>query len=184
MEPRNPVSSTPMIRILGIDPGSRQTGFGIIDVQANRYECVTTGYVKIKGDDLASKLKVIFEGISQLVTEFQPQEVAIENIFMYHNADSALKLGQARGAAICAVVGQSLPVFEYTPTQIKKAVVGKGHANKEQVQHMVKALLSLNRTPQSDAADALAAALCHSHLRNQPLQVERRRRVGRWKALT
>lgn len=172
-----------MIRILGIDPGSRLTGFGIIEVQGSRLQCVTTGCVKIKGDDLASKLRVIFEGISQLVVEFQPQEVAIENIFMYRNADSALKLGQARGAAISAVSVQSIPVHEYTPTQIKKAVVGKGNASKEQVQHMVKALLSLNRTPQSDAADALAAALCHGHLRNQPLQIERRRRVGRWKAL-
>ncbi len=172
-----------MIRILGIDPGSRLTGFGIIEVQGNRLHCVSTGCVKIQGDDLATRLKVIFEGISQLVTEFQPQEVAIENIFMYRNADSALKLGQARGAAISAVSVQSIPVHEYTPSEIKKAVVGKGNASKEQVQHMVKALLSLNRSPQSDAADALAVALCHGHLRNQPLQLDRRRKVGRWKHL-
>jgi len=173
-----------MIRILGIDPGSRLTGFGIIEVQANRLQCVSTGCVKITGDDLAGKLKVIFEGISQLVAEFQPQEVAIENIFMYRNADSALKLGQARGAAISAVSVQSIPVHEYTPSEIKKAVVGKGNASKEQVQHMIKALLSLNRIPQSDAADALAVALCHGHLRNQPLQLERRRRKGRWTSLS
>ena len=172
-----------MIRILGIDPGSRLTGFGIIEMRGNCLQCITTGCVKIKGDDLATKLKIIFEGISQLVTEFQPHEVAIENIFMYRNADSALKLGQARGAAISAVSVQSIPVHEYTPTQIKKAIVGKGNATKQQVQHMVKAVLSLNRTPQSDAADALAAAICHGHLRNQPMQLERRRRVGRWKAL-
>ncbi len=183
MRPCYPVSSDSMIRILGIDPGSQVTGFGIIEVQANHLHCITTGCVRIKGDDLASRLKVVFEGISQLVTEFQPEEVAIENIFMYRNADSALKLGQARGAAISAVSVQSIPVFEYTPTQIKKAIVGKGNASKEQVQHMVKVLLSLNRTPQSDAADALATAMCHSHLRNQPLQIERRRRVGRWKSL-
>ena len=173
-----------MIRILGIDPGSRFTGFGIIEVQGNQLQCVTTGFVRIEGDDLANKLKVIFDGISELVAEFQPQEVAIENIFMYRNADSALKLGQARGAAISAVSVQSIPVHEYTPTQIKKAVVGRGNASKEQVQHMVKVLLSLSRTPQSDAADALAAALCHGHLRNQPMQIERRRRGGRWKRLS
>lgn len=172
-----------MIRILGIDPGSRLTGFGIIEVQGNRLHCVATGCVRITGDDLAGRLRVIFQGINQLVAEYRPQEVAIENIFMYRNAESALKLGQARGAAISAVSVQSIPVHEYTPSQIKKAIVGKGNASKEQVQHMVKALLSLNRAPQSDAADALAAALCHGHLRNQPLQFERRRRGGRWKGI-
>ena len=171
------------MRILGIDPGSRLTGFGIIEVQGNHLQCISTGCVRVKGDDLAGKLKVIFEGISQLIQEFRPQEVAIENIFMHRNADSALKLGQARGAAISAVSVMSIPVHEYTPSEIKKAIVGKGNASKEQVQHMVKALLSLNRIPQSDAADALAAALCHGHLRNQPMQIERRRRGGRWKTL-
>ncbi len=172
-----------MIRILGIDPGSRLTGFGIIEVQGNQLQCISTGCVRVNGDDLAGKLKVIFAGISELIEEFRPQEVAIENIFMHRNADSALKLGQARGAAISAVATQSIPVHEYTPSEIKKAIVGKGNASKEQVQHMVKALLNLNRIPQSDAADALAAALCHGHLRNQPMQIERRRRGGRWKTL-
>jgi len=152
-------------------------------VQTNRIQCLTTGYVKTGGGDLAGRLKLIFEGISELVAEFQPEEAAIENIFMYRNADSALKLGQARGAAISAVSVQSIPVHEYTPAQIKKSIVGKGNASKEQVQHMVKALLSLSRTPQSDAADALATALCHSHFRKQPLLIERRRRSGRWKSL-
>ncbi|MDH5446621.1 MAG: crossover junction endodeoxyribonuclease RuvC [Gammaproteobacteria bacterium] len=173
-----------MIRILGIDPGSRLTGFGIIEVQGNRLHCLATGCVKINGENLASKLKIVFEGISELVSEYQPQEVAIENIFMYRNAESALKLGQARGAAISAVSVRSIPVHEYTPSEIKKAVVGKGNASKEQVQHMIRALLSLNRMPQSDAADALAVAVCHANRRNQPLPLERRRRAGRWKSLS
>ena len=173
-----------MIRILGIDPGSRFTGFGIIEMQGNRLQCLSTGCVRISGQDLASKLRIIFEGITELVEEHQPDEVAIENIFIYRNADSALKLGQARGAAISAVSVQGIPVHEYTPSEIKKAVVGKGNASKEQVQHMIRALLSLNKSPQSDAADALAVALCHGHLRNQPVQLNRHRRTGRWKSLS
>jgi len=168
-----------MIRILGIDPGSRLTGFGLIETSGNRSICVTTGCIRTEGTNLASRLKHIHLDISSLIEEFAPEEVAIESIFMHRNADSALKLGQARGAALSAVAVQNLPVHEYTPSQIKKAVVGKGNASKQQVQHMVKVMLALPGQPQADAADALAAALCHGHMRNQPIPVASRR-GGRW----
>jgi len=154
-----------MIRILGIDPGSRVTGFGVIDVAGNRVTYVASGCVRTADGSLPERLKTIYEGISEVVRSYQPLEMAIENVFMQKNAASALKLGQARGAAICAVVTQAIDVHEYSPTQIKQAVVGRGHADKAQVQHMVTALLKLPETPQADAADALACALCHSNTR-------------------
>lgn len=154
-----------MIRILGIDPGSRYTGYGVIDMDGNRACYVASGAVRVQGEDLAERLRIIFDGITQIVASHQPDEVAIEKVFMHRNADSALKLGQARGAAICASLSPPLPLSEYTPTQIKQAVVGRGHAEKGQIQHMVRVLLSLSATPQSDAADALAVALCHGHTR-------------------
>jgi len=154
-----------MIRILGIDPGSRVTGFGVIDVAGNRVTYVASGCVRTVDGSLPERLKTIYEGISEVVRSYQPLEMAIENVFMQKNAASALKLGQARGAAICAVVTQAIDVHEYSPTQIKQAVVGRGHADKTQVQHMVTALLKLPETPQADAADALACALCHSNTR-------------------
>ncbi|WP_455203581.1 crossover junction endodeoxyribonuclease RuvC [Kaarinaea lacus] len=155
-----------MIRILGIDPGSRITGYGIIDNEGSRTRYVTSGCIRVSDDTIGLKLKTIFEEVTQLVAQYQPDELAIERVFMHRNADSALKLGQARGAAICAVTAQSMPVSEYTATQIKQSVVGKGNAAKEQVQHMIKVLLNLQISPQADAADALAAALCHAHTRN------------------
>jgi len=154
-----------MIRILGIDPGSRITGFGVIDVSGNRVSYVASGCVRTADGSLPERLKTIYEGIAEVVHCYQPLEMAIENVFMQKNAASALKLGQARGAAICAVVTQAIDVHEYSPTQIKQAVVGRGHADKTQVQHMVTALLKLPQTPQADAADALACALCHSNTR-------------------
>jgi crossover junction endodeoxyribonuclease RuvC len=154
-----------MIRILGIDPGSRFTGFGIIDSDGRQARYVTSGCVRVSGDTWAQRLGVIFTCINELVMTHQPQEMAIEKVFMHRNADSALKLGQARGAAICAVITQDIPVHEYTPAEIKQSVVGKGNAAKEQVQHMVRALLNLPGNPQADAADALAAALCHGNTR-------------------
>ena len=147
-----------MTRILGIDPGSRITGFGIIDVEGNRSRYVTSGCVRISGDSLPERLGVIIE-------TNRPDEVSIENVFMHRNAASALKLGQARGAAICAAVTRALTVAEYTPSEVKQAIVGKGNASKEQIQHMVVSLLKLPATPQADAADALAIALTHSHHR-------------------
>lgn len=150
-------------RILGIDPGSRITGFGVIEVAQGRFSYVTSGCIRVAGESLPQKLKSIFECVSEIVTEFAPAEMAIEQVFMRTNAASALKLGQARGAAICAGVTQGLEVYEYTPTQIKQAVVGRGHADKAQVQFMMRALLKLPALPQEDAADALACALCHHH---------------------
>ncbi len=152
-----------MARILGIDPGSRLTGFGVIDETATGYKYVASGCLRIKGDDFPLRLKQIFAGISNVVEEYQPTEMAIEQVFMHKNADSALKLGQARGAAICAVQLFDIPVFEYAARQVKQAVVGKGSADKLQVQHMVKILLGITGELQIDASDALGISLCHSN---------------------
>ncbi len=154
-----------MIRILGIDPGSRITGYGIIESDGNHSVYVTSGCIRMVEKELPQRLKVIFESLQKIVNMHRPDEISIEQVFMHKSAGSALKLGQARGAAICAGVNCSIPVSEYSARQIKQAVVGKGSATKEQVQHMVKTLLALSDTPQEDAADALAAALCHSHSR-------------------
>jgi len=150
-------------RILGIDPGSRLTGFGIIEIHRFKAVYVTSGCIRMQSKPMPLRLQEIYTGISQIIEQYQPTVSAIEEVFMYRNAASALKLGQARGVAIVACVQQGLPVHEYAPTQIKKAVVGNGHADKVQVQHMIKVLLSLSNTPQEDAADALAVALCHTH---------------------
>lgn len=153
------------LRILGIDPGSRITGFGVIEIAQGQLSYVTSGCIRVEGKQLPERLKSIFNGISEIVNDFHPDELAIEQVFVKNNVDSALKLGQARGAAICAAVTKELDVFEYTPTQIKQAIVGKGHADKAQVQFMVRAILNLPGLPQQDAADALACALCHRHTR-------------------
>jgi crossover junction endodeoxyribonuclease RuvC len=155
-----------VIRILGIDPGSRITGYGIVDTDGHRAVYVTSGCVRITDENIGEKLKTIFDAITELVRDTNPHELAIEKVFMHRNADSALKLGQARGAAICAATQHAIPVSEYTATQIKQSVVGKGNATKNQVQHMVRVLLNLPGFPQADAADALAAALCHANTRN------------------
>ncbi|MCW8824889.1 MAG: crossover junction endodeoxyribonuclease RuvC [Gammaproteobacteria bacterium] len=149
--------------ILGIDPGSRITGFGLIKIDGSKLSYIESGCIRTGGGELPVRLKVIFEEMVTVVENFSPDVVAIERVFMHRNPDSALKLGQARGAAICAAVTNGLQVSEYTPAEIKRATVGKGNANKEQVQHMVKALLSLPGTPQEDAADALAVAICHAN---------------------
>ncbi|OGT64762.1 MAG: crossover junction endodeoxyribonuclease RuvC [Gammaproteobacteria bacterium RIFCSPLOWO2_02_47_7] len=154
-----------MTRILGIDPGSRITGYGIIDIKGNHAIHITHGCIHIDAEELPDKLLTIFGRISDVVTQYHPEEMAIERVFMHRNADSALKLGQARGAAITACATQGLKIFEYTANQVKQATVGKGHAAKEQVQHMVKVLLCLEQIPQQDAADALGVALCHGHSR-------------------
>lgn len=149
--------------ILGIDPGSRVTGYGVIRVVASKAEYIASGCIRVQDDNLASRLHNVFTGVSEIIRQFQPTEFAIEQVFMAKNADSALKLGQARGAAIVAGTSNSLPVFEYSARQIKQSVVGTGSADKTQVQHMISYLLKLNKTPQADAADALAVALCHLH---------------------
>lgn len=151
-----------MAIILGIDPGSRKTGYGLISVESGRTIYVASGVIKIQSVlSLPERLKVIFDSVSEIIETHQPQEFAIENVFMSKNASSALKLGQARGAAIVAAVNHDLPVSEYDARKIKQSVVGTGAADKLQVQHMVKTLLKLAQSPQEDAADALAVALCH-----------------------
>lgn len=151
---------------MGIDPGSRITGYGIIDIDGPRHGYIASGCIQTASDrPLPERLKTIFEAVTTVVQTYQPQEVAVEQVFMHRNPDSALKLGQARGAALCAVVMAGLPVSEYAPRAIKQAVVGSGAADKLQVQHMIKLLLKLAEAPAADAADALAIAICHGHTR-------------------
>lgn len=152
-----------MAVILGIDPGSRRTGFGVIRLAGTRADYISSGVIRIPDTALPERLKVIFDGISEIISRYQPEEVAIENVFMAKSAGSALKLGQARGAAIVAAVSRGLPVAEYEARKVKQSVVGTGAATKIQVQHMVRTLLNLPGDPQEDAADALAVALCHAH---------------------
>lgn len=151
-------------RIFGIDPGSRATGIGVVDVFDNNVMlCVYAGVVRLEAPDMFSRLSELFLKVKDLVAEYKPQEVAIEQVFMHKNVASALKLGQARGVLIAATVGNNLPIFEYAPRQIKQAVTGTGAAAKSQVQLMVAALLQLPAKPLEDAADALAVAICHAN---------------------
>lgn len=154
-----------MVRVLGIDPGSRVTGWGIVDGDGSRNRFVGCGVIKTGNGDLGSRLRMIFEGVAGLIVEHRPDQLAVERVFIARNADSALKLGQARGAAICAALADGLVLAEYAPREIKLAVVGTGNASKEQVQHMIKVLLKLDTRPVADAADALAVAICHAHSR-------------------
>jgi crossover junction endodeoxyribonuclease RuvC len=171
-----------MALILGIDPGSRRTGYGVINAYGSKLEYVAHGCILLPGTELPERLKLIFDGISLIIQQHCPQMVAVEQVFMAKNPGSALKLGQARGAAITAAVNLNLPVAEYSARQIKQAVVGSGAAQKEQVQHMVRALLGLNQNPQEDAADALATAICHAHSQQSLIKMSgataiRRRRL-------
>ncbi len=168
-----------MTRILGIDPGSRKTGFGVIERLGGKVAYVTSGVIRVPEGSLPERLKVIFDAITQIVQQQSPDVVAIEQIFMAKNASSALKLGQARGAAITAAVVQDLPVYEYEARKVKQSVVGTGAADKAQVQHMVKALLRLAGTPQEDAADALAVALCHANTQDQLIALAGKRSFRR-----
>jgi crossover junction endodeoxyribonuclease RuvC len=152
-----------VITIIGIDPGSRVTGYGVVRMDGPRAVHLDSGCIRVAELGVPERLKQIFDELSAVVTTYQPDHAAIEKIFMSRNADSALKLGQARGTAIVACAQAALPVFEYSATQIKQAIVGHGHAKKQQVQHMIKALLCLQTTPAADAADALATALCHGN---------------------
>jgi len=171
----------PLSRIIGIDPGSRTTGYGILDTDGFRHQYITSGYIHIEGESLAERLGIIFHEVGTVIKQWQPQAMAIEQVFMSKNADSALKLGQARGAAICAAVQADIVVDEYSPRTIKKAVVGSGAADKEQIQHMIKILLSLEDKPQSDEADALAIAMCHAnHLNVRAVGLIKGTRRGRW----
>lgn len=168
--------------ILGIDPGSRITGYGVINVIGARNEYVASGCIRISGDALPERLQQVYAGVSEIIERYTPQEMAIEQVFMARNADSALKLGQARGVAIVASVNAGLPVSEYAARLVKQSVVGNGGADKVQVQTMVAHLLKLPGLPQADAADALAIALCHAHSRNAQVALAGARRAvrGRW----
>lgn len=149
--------------ILGIDPGSRMTGFGIIEVNGKTPRYLTCGTIHCRETDVASRLHKIQKTIVELIIEFKPDEAAIEQVFTMINPQSALKLGQARGAALASIGQYALPYFEYSARQVKQAVVGYGAATKQQIQLMIKSLLKLNKHPAADAADALAIALCHVH---------------------
>jgi len=151
------------VRILGIDPGLQVTGFGILEKSGNHLTYVSSGCVRSGRGELAARLKALLEGLNEVIAAHRPAEVAIEKVFVNVNPQSTLALGQARGTAICAAVLAGLPVAEYTALQVKQAVVGKGHAKKEQVQQMVKRLLALPGIPSPDSADALACAICHAH---------------------
>ena len=152
-------------RILGLDPGSLMTGYAVIECRGADCSYVTSGVIKTKGASLPLRLQEIFTNVARLMNEYRPDEVAIERIFVHRNADSALKLGQARGAALCATFDSGSHVYEYAPREVKLAVVGAGSAQKEQVQLMVKQLLRLTQALGADAVDALAIALCHAHSR-------------------
>jgi crossover junction endodeoxyribonuclease RuvC len=169
------------VRILGIDPGLRATGFGVVERSADRLRYLSSGVVKSGAGALAQRLAVLLEGLAEVIRANRPAEVAIEKVFVNANAESTLALGQARGAAICAAVLAGLPVAEYTALQVKRAVVGNGHATKAQVQHMVRRLLALAGDPSPDAADALACAICHAHTGAGGLdRLRGRRRRLRW----
>lgn len=154
--------STSTVRVLGIDPGSQCTGFGVVDALGPRLIYVASGVIRTPNGEFAARLCEIFSCVRRIVAQYRPQEIAIERVFVNRNPDSALKLGQARGAAICGTVDANAEVFEYATRQIKQAVVGSGSAEKAQVQLMMRSILKLDGPVASDAADALAAAVCHA----------------------
>ncbi|MCB1785643.1 MAG: crossover junction endodeoxyribonuclease RuvC [Chromatiaceae bacterium] len=161
-----------MTRVLGIDPGSRTTGYGVIETDGVRSRHLASGCIRSAAGGFPQRLGEIFAGVHEVLLEWRPQEVAVEQVFVSRNAASALKLGQARGAAISAVVMLELPVFEYTPAAVKQGLVGNGRAEKEQVQHMVRVILGLQGRLALDASDALAIALCHAHSASTRRQIE------------
>jgi crossover junction endodeoxyribonuclease RuvC len=165
------------VRVLGLDPGSQKTGYGVVESGPAGTRYVASGTIvarKGEGDgEFAARLRNIYTGVAALIAEHRPDEIAIERVFVHRNPDSALKLGQARGAALCATFGSGAALHEYSPREVKLAVVGIGAAEKEQVQRMVKALLGLEGRLGADAADALAIALCHAHGRGVVLAVAR-----------
>lgn len=160
-----------MAIILGIDPGSRVTGYGVIRQVGRQLTYLGSGCIRTNTPALPERLRLIYAGVTEIITQFSPDYFAIEQVFMAKNADSALKLGQARGAAIVAAVNLTLPVFEYAARQVKQTVTGTGAADKAQVQHMVRTLLKLPANPQADAADALAIAITHCHISQNALSI-------------
>ncbi|MEW5891980.1 MAG: crossover junction endodeoxyribonuclease RuvC [Pseudomonadota bacterium] len=170
------------LRILGIDPGLRATGYGVIDQEGQKLSYVASGVVRTQDGELPDRIKILFAGVQEIIETFNPEACAVEKVFVNVNPQSTLLLGQARGAAIAALTHLGQSVYEYTALQVKQAVVGNGHADKQQVMHMVMRLLKLPGEPSSDAADALACAICHAH-GGQGLgglvTAGRRRRAGR-----
>lgn len=160
-----------MTRILGIDPGSLLTGWAVIDADGPRVTRIASGTIRTGGVEFIERLRIIAEGVAAVVSEHRPDEVAVESAFVQKNADSALKLGHARAAAICGTFEHKLPLAEYAPREIKQAVVGKGAADKSQVQHMVAVLLNIKEPLQPDEADALGVALCHSFRRGMQQKI-------------
>jgi len=161
------------MRVLGIDPGSRITGLGVVEARDDGLQSLFFESVKLKGDPLPARLGQIFSRVQQVIAEYQPDVVSIEQVFMAKNTKSALTLGHARGAAISAAVAANCLVSEYSALQIKRAVVGTGSAGKEQVQHMIRVLLGMRIEPPSDAADSLAAAICHIHTAQVELRMQK-----------
>lgn len=163
-------AARPATRILGIDPGSRLTGFGLVEVTGAKSRCLTHDVIRLGDGPLPERLLALMVRLRAVCAEFKPDEVAMEQVFVQRNAASALILGHARGVAVCAVAEAGLPLHEYAPASIKQAITGNGRADKLQVQHMVRALLNLPVAPAEDAADALACALCHAHSRTLKMQ--------------
>ena len=168
----------PAHRILGIDPGSRRTGFGVIDSDGRHSRYVAGGCIQVAGYPWPERLGTIFEAVAGVIAEHGPREMAVEQLIFARDPSAALKLGQARGAALCAAIKDGLPIHEYSPKAVKLAVVGQGGAEKFQVQHMVRRLLALAAEPAEDEADALAIALCHAHSMGIPA---RRRVAASWR---
>lgn len=160
-------------RILGIDPGSRLTGIGVIEIAGPRSRCLTHEVIRLGDGPLPARLLALMQRLRALCAEFRPDEVAMEQVFVHRNVASALVLGEARGVAVCAIAEAGLPLHEYAPASIKQAIAGNGRAEKTQVQHMVRMLLNLPVSPAEDAADALACALCHAHSRTLKMQTEK-----------
>jgi len=168
-----------MPQILGIDPGSRRTGFGLIDNTGGKNRYIASGVIRATEASLPARLKIIAESVHQLIEEYRPELMAIEEVFFARDPRAALRLGQARGAAIVAGVQADLPVAEYSARTVKQAVVGNGGADKAQVQHMVQRLLDLPAAPPEDASDALAVALCHAHNLGKHAVLQQGRRYSR-----
>lgn len=161
-----------MRRILGIDPGSRVTGYGVIESDGSKSVHIASGCIRLQQTDLPERLGEIYRAVSQVIADYAPTEMAVEEVFVSKNPASALKLGHARGAAVCAGVMAGLPIAEYTPRRIKQTVVGNGGADKEQVQHMIKLILQLHEKLAADQADALAVAVSHAHSNSMLLNLK------------
>ncbi|HXY05601.1 MAG TPA: crossover junction endodeoxyribonuclease RuvC [Burkholderiaceae bacterium] len=160
-----------MRRILGIDPGLNRTGYGIVEVDSGTLRCIDSGVIRVPPSDLPHRLQTILRELALVIDRGAPNEASVEKVFVNINPQSTLLLGQARGAAICAAVGAGLAVYEYSALQVKQNTVGYGRADKAQMQKMVQRLLGLQRLPPSDAADALACAICHAHASSRPRSV-------------